>query len=228
MSSEFSQLLLTLLFVTVGFIVGALITVWWFERNRKHEKAEQEAARLVVEEGENTRQQKYREVVRLWRDRKTNRLVVDCSGKVYPNLSSLSDEQRQSLESVIREWAVWLGLGRHSQKTTASPPQPAPVKPVPVSVPQPVIITPVPQAVPPAAPEDSAAQTMVAQINEIVQSRLPGSVLAGHAIRIIESPRDGVVVWVNGTRYIGVDEVADPQVRDFLHEAVAEWEKRAG
>ena len=230
MSEQLTQLLLIALFVTIGFMVGALITLWWYERAKNREKAARELAEKQEEEGENTRQQKYREVVRLWRDRRTNKLLVETGGKIHAQLGTLSDEQRQALEMTIREWAVWLGLGKPSQPPAVAQraQQPAAAQPAAPTRQAPAPAIPMPAAAIPAAEVVlEPAPTMVAQINEIVQAKLPGSGLKDYTIRLVESQRDGVGVWVNGTRYLGVDEVAEPQVQALLKEAVAEWEQRA-
>ncbi|MCL4528152.1 MAG: hypothetical protein M1282_01920 [Chloroflexi bacterium] len=75
---------------------------------------------------------------------------------------------------------------------------------------------------PPAAP----ANSMVAQIDTILQKSLIGTPLAERGIRLIESPQGTVAVYVGLTRYNSVGEVTDPQVQAAIKAAIAEWEKK--
>jgi hypothetical protein len=69
-------------------------------------------------------------------------------------------------------------------------------------------------------------KSIAAQVDEIVQERLPGSPFYNRAIKLMELPGKGLVVLVDGLQYEGVGEVADPVVQTFLRECVAEWERR--
>jgi hypothetical protein len=84
----------------------------------------------------------------------------------------------------------------------------------------------VPAAIPPApASPPSAALSMVAQIDAILQARLSGTALANRGIRLAESLHGGASVFVGQTQYAGVAEVPDPDVQAVIRAAIAEWEK---
>ena len=74
----------------------------------------------------------------------------------------------------------------------------------------------------PQAPPKSIA----AQIDEILQEKLATSPLNSSAIRLLELPGKGMVVMVGLDQYEGVDLVPDPEIRDLIRSAVAEWERR--
>ena len=74
-----------------------------------------------------------------------------------------------------------------------------------------------PQAVP-------KFKSIAAQINEVLQTRLPGSPFEALGIALIEMPDQGVVVRVGSRSIAGVEAVPDPAVRAFIKAAVAEWE----
>lgn len=69
--------------------------------------------------------------------------------------------------------------------------------------------------------------SIAAQVDEIVQERLPNSPFGERVIRLLEVPGRGMVVIVDQAQYESVNDVADEQVRQFLRECVAEWERRS-
>jgi hypothetical protein len=72
----------------------------------------------------------------------------------------------------------------------------------------------------------AASQSIVAQIDQVLQKRLSGTPLAGRGIRLQEAPTGGAAVWIGLQRYDGIEAVPEPEVRDAIRQAVAEWEKR--
>jgi hypothetical protein len=74
----------------------------------------------------------------------------------------------------------------------------------------------------------SPAKSIAAQVDEIVQEKLPGSAYKDHLIMVTEQPKGGLLVRVDQEHYEGIGDVADPGIQAFLRACVAEWEKRAG
>ena len=68
--------------------------------------------------------------------------------------------------------------------------------------------------------------SIVEQINDILQETIKDTPLAGRMIRLVEDPREGVVVWIGLERFPGVDSVPDPEVKAALRKAANEWERR--
>ena len=64
------------------------------------------------------------------------------------------------------------------------------------------------------------------QIDTILQERLTGTPLEERGIFLTESADGGVIVYVGLTRYHGVDEVPDPEIKAAIREAIQEWEKK--
>jgi hypothetical protein len=69
-------------------------------------------------------------------------------------------------------------------------------------------------------------KSIAAQVDEIVQERLPGSPFKNHLISVTDLPGGGLLVKVDGTSYEGIGDVPDPEIRTFLRECVTEWETR--
>ncbi len=68
--------------------------------------------------------------------------------------------------------------------------------------------------------------SIVDQINDILQETIQNTPLATRMIRLVEDPREGVVVWVGLEHYPGVDSVPDPEIKAALRKAANEWERR--
>ena len=96
----------------------------------------------------------------------------------------------------------------------------------------------VPSSAPPAVPtsppstiakEDRpslAANSMIGQIDAILQSRLVGTPLEDRGVFLAQSPEGGVNVYVGLTRYMGIDEIPDPEIKAIIRAAIAEWERK--
>lgn len=69
-------------------------------------------------------------------------------------------------------------------------------------------------------------KSIAAQVDEIVQERLPGSPFKNHLISVTDLPGGGLLVKVDGTSYEGIGDVPDAEIRTFLRECVTEWETR--
>ena len=168
--------------------------------------------------------------------------ALDLDGKRL-NPSSLLPEQRKRLIEVLNIMRPWL-----ESKPVSAPPMPSqppafqppstpsiqtPSKsappqpdssPQPASAPQPS--TPRPAVIPledrPAAP----ANSIVTQIDTILQARLAGTPLEERGIFLTQSPEGGVIVYVGLTRYNGIDEVPDPEIKAAIRGAISEWENK--
>ena len=160
-------------------------------------------------------------------------LTLDLDG-TRANTSSLSPEQRRRLIemlSLMRPWLEGRSAPAPSMKTSALPPSDQP-KPAPGS---PVPSTPKPTP-PPATPRASTiskedrpsppTNSIVTQIDAILQARLAGTPLEGRGVFLTQSPEGGVIVYVGLTRYTGVDEVPDPEVKAAIRAAISEWENK--
>ena len=74
----------------------------------------------------------------------------------------------------------------------------------------------------PAAP----ANSIVSQIDSILQDRLEGTPLEERGIFLSQSQEGGVIVYVGLTRYNGIDDVPDPEIKAAIRGAIAEWENK--
>jgi hypothetical protein len=143
--------------------------------------------------------------------------------------STLDAEQRKRLIAILNQMRPWLEA-----------PKAASTRPAPASTPS-IVSRPTPAATPapaaddrptaPPPPEDdeelaSAPQSIVAQIDSVLQARLAGIPLKEKGVRLQESLEGGVLVWVGVNKYETVDDVPDEQVKAAIRAAIAEWEDK--
>lgn len=215
----------------VGIAIGAIVAFLF--AGGKKEAPEEPAPREVERLPEGITRKQHAELARLWRERAGSALQVEVDGKIIPAAEQLTPETRRALENAIREWALWLGLGKAAKPEVLAPvtvaqptPQPAPVTaPVAPVLPASARIPSTPLPVNTASAGGSA-KGMVEQIDEIVQDMLPGSALEGHTLKVRSDFKEGVVVFLDDQRFLGIGEVTDPQAKVLLQAAVAEWERR--
>jgi hypothetical protein len=149
--------------------------------------------------------------------------------------STLSGDQRKRLIELLTLIRPWLeGKPAAAPSMTAGPgpaaPKTAPVQP---AVPAPPATPPPSQ---PAAAKSSAlpkedrpsapANSIVGQIDSILQARIAGTPIEERGVFLTQSPEGGVVVYIGLSKYIGVDEVPDEEIKAAIRAAIAEWEKK--
>jgi hypothetical protein len=177
--------------------------------------------------------------------------VLDLEGRRV-NPSSLTGDQRKRLIDMLNIMRPWLE-GRSAPEPFAPPrAAPPPASPRPSTVDERLDALgsaapqrePAPQPQPPTArrtaqpstPRPSTiakedrpaapANSIVSQIDSILQERLAGTSLEERGVFLAQSPEGGVSVYVGLTRYNGIDDVPDPEIKAAIRAAIAEWENR--
>ena len=149
------------------------------------------------------------------------------------NVSAFSADQRKRLIEMLNLMRPWLE-GKPVPATVISTPAPMAAAntrqgaPAAVAPPTPSL-TPRP-AVPKerSAPKDdrpaAPATSIVGQIDAILQERLAGTVLEDRGVFLTQSPDASVNVYVGLTRYAGIDDVPDAEIKAAIRAAISEWE----
>jgi hypothetical protein len=191
------------------------------------------------------------EILRLWRDPDTGRVVTEFQNRAIRDPRTLNKSELDYLTRLAKDWSTWLSIAepQPAPKGEASPVAPdsstVPVSPAaPASVAAETISTrpgtaapiqanvPVPPVVPPnpaAAAEllqSPTPRSIVQQVDDIVQEKLAVHPAPVPLIKLAEDPYEGVIVWVNTTKYVGIESVTDPVVREIIRSAAVEWEHR--
>jgi hypothetical protein len=178
--------------------------------------------------------------------------ILDLDGRRVTPIS-LSPEQRKRLIDMLNIMRPWLE-GRAAPAPvapprSASPPAsprpatvderlnalgaPAPERPTVPPAPEPAAArrTAQPSAARPStiAKEDrpaAPANSIVSQIDSVLQDQLAGTPLEERGIFLTQSPEGGVTVYVGLTRYSAIDDVPDPEIKAAIRAAIAEWENK--
>ena len=168
-------------------------------------------------------------------------LTLDLDGSRV-NTSSLSVDQRKRLIEMLNFIRPWLENKPAPAPVATMPPSPSPA-PGPAAhqgapvMSQPSNPSPVVQPLPQTQDKPSAsaakddrpsapANSIVGQIDAILQQRLVGTPLESRGIFLAQSPEGGVNVYVGLTRYNGVDDVPDAEVKAAIRAAISEWENK--
>lgn len=186
------------------------------------------------------------EVAHLWRSGKTRRLVVELDEGMHTSASDLNAIQREQLSNAAAVLQTWLAEAGPAAAPlpAALPPMPTPLPPIPATpiAAQAQAVAAMPPEVRPVAPRPLESigrrlattpaqavpqfKSIAAQINDVLQARLPGSPFEAQGITLVEKADQGVVVRFGAEEYPGVEAVPDPAVRSFIKAAVAEWEAK--
>ena len=160
-------------------------------------------------------------------------LALDLDGARVDTGALTADERKRLIEmlGLMRPWLE----GKHvaAPERTSHPPQSLPQQSTPLTTPP---AAPRPVISPPSAPRPATiaredrpvapAGSIVTQIDSVLQSRLAGTPLEDRGIFLAQSPEGGVMVYVGLTKYMGIEDVPDPEVKAAIRAAIAEWENK--
>ncbi|MCL4562509.1 MAG: hypothetical protein M1281_18095, partial [Chloroflexi bacterium] len=167
--------------------------------------------------------------ISFFRDRAGEPLQVEMDGKILGNAIELNGKQRQTLEELVLEVRTWLGYAPQQPAVTPPAAFSGEANAEPEYLPSSFTAEPAVRApsagTPAVATAPGEAKSIVAQIDEILQEHLAGSALASRSIRLMEVPKEGVIVAVGVDHYPDIDAVPDPDIRAIIQTAVAEWEQ---
>lgn len=225
----FATLLLSVIALVIGVLLGLLLSGLRSSKNDEEDVAQGDLEAVAG----------------LWRDPETGRPVVEAGGKVFRTPEEMNEGERQLLEAAADELRRWSGSNETAEivqksSTVSGPAGPeatgelrqagesgrGSLQPTPVGSLNPFKIFG--DALKPAreAAADPGAQSIVLQIDEILQDRLKNSSLDGRGIQLLDLPGQGMAVKVGLENYGSVEDVPDPEIREAIQQAVSEWESR--
>jgi hypothetical protein len=246
--------LLTLIAVTGLLLVIVIILVVIFARSSGRSRNSQKAE---SKKGSVKTHPRMQEILRLWRDPDTGRVITEFQNRAIRDPRTLSVSERDYLLRLAKDWSAWLGIpeSKPTEKVEASPVVPAspealtgPTDPSNLAAPADLAAEPAPVVVAAAAagvqenlpvaplakvspaimplPAPPTPLSIVQQVDEILQEILASRPTPGPTIKLVEDQKDGVIVWVNTNKYVGIESVTDPEVRAIIRLAAVEWERR--
>ena len=217
-------------YVIVGLLLGMVIgwLIGFFDSNnrssQKIQASEARAEAAIAEANSRSAQpqqeitfastpaQSVRDDPGLLRVKNDNgRLMVEMDGSLI--VAPLPWDKRKRLIELVTVFRSYLETGQLSPASVPSPTTPLPVPAAP--------------GVQPAAKKPETLNlSIVGQIDTILQKRLMTGPFANTGIRLQDAMRGGVEVFVGSQKYVSIDEVPDPAVKNEIRAAITEWEQR--
>jgi hypothetical protein len=183
------------------------------------------------------------EVVRFWTDGDGKRIVPEVDGKFIHSMDDLDNQQQTRLGHLLEQ----LRMGsspparplekpislRHLKESISSSQEEIISSQVEELVQQPLpgknkmnLVDSLVKTLQPEPVSKFGAQSIVAQVDLILQENLLGTELGKKGIRLVESPEKGMLVYVGVQQYASVEDVPDAEVQVAIRAAVAHWERR--
>jgi hypothetical protein len=215
-----------ILLTGIGLVVGFLVAALFFSL-RRESTPKQAPKQQLLSDADNK--------VDLWREGGEQRLVVEMNGVSYDQESKLRAEQRRTLESLVRELQTWLGRPT-SAAAVEVPPQPVKSEPAkeqlvdsqegPSRNPLKIfggVLQPQKES-----DVDELDLSIVAQIDQILQTRLEELHLEDKGIQLVEGPDQGMIIEIGLDKYTEIEAIPDEEIRQLIRASVADWESSLG
>lgn len=154
----------------------------------------------------------------------SNELIIELEGHPISNKDELTEDKKRLLVNLLVEVRPWLETTTSTPIKQNTEQQPEPLNPKPQITPVPIPPLPTPQKTNKLNP---SSESIVSQIDTVLQNRLASSSMANQSIRLTESPTGGVRVYVGLDKFDGIDAIPNPEIKEFIRQAVAEWEARS-
>jgi len=166
------------------------------------------------------------EVFSAWRT-SSNQVWLGMDGTRLNDKAALQPGQYQRLLSLVLDLRPWLESGRPTSLKPESNQQPLrPAAPVAATSQPPVQVKKKIGAPARAAVENAPVlDSIIQQIDKVLQARLATSAFKDRDIQLIEGPGGIVIVKDGINRYEGVDDIPDPEIKTLIRQAVSDWEK---
>lgn len=226
-SSVTMILVIAFLCITIGYVFGWLVATW------RAGKEKDETEELLSKAVSPSPERPFPLLLGVFQDPISRRIQVEWKGQKVEKPLDLSADERGKLLGTLSDVKEWLGAPELSLKVSSvsveSPRSSEPVVPPVAEEPvrPPSILSGVTSALADAMqpPRQEKPKSIVEQIDEIFQKKLEGTPYEGKRIFLMEDPRRGVLVRIEGQVYEGVENVPEGEVKQLLRSAVSEWER---
>jgi hypothetical protein len=168
------------------------------------------------------------EVFSAWRNG-NNQVWIEMDGKRVGDKDALGPDQYQRLLNLVLDLRPWLERGQPLvQGAGEAAPAVQPVVPEAETTAR--LVQPKMKKNPPTAKVETPApafESIIEQIDKVLQSKLAASAFKERGIRLTEAPGGIVIIQDGSNRYQGIEAVPDPQLKALIQQAVSDWEKNA-
>lgn len=224
MQVEITPLFLILAAV-IGLLVGLLVSSLFSSRDTKGVTPD-EPPQEMMKDG-------FAEAVSLWYSPSGKKIVTQMDGGFYRDYLTLSPEQKARVNKLLALWSAWAGKAAEAKVDQINTPVASAVSPESADLPpiQPVLDWSVQEALKAKEtealsilPAEDRPKTIAGQISVIIEKMLVTSPIKEKGIKLIENEHQGVDVWIGLEKFDGIDAIPYPDVKQLIHEAVAQWE----
>jgi len=225
--------MMSIILLVIGALVGAVVTYLIAGQRSADEPEEVQAAETELAQPAvpvSLISGGFKEAARLWRNAEGH-LAVQMNGSTFTTAKDMNPAAQEKADTLAHNWLTW--LGKDAQPAAAPPAGEGDetlLEELNLGTPAAAAIASRPLLVVeddtdklPDAPKES----IVVQIDNILQDMLTGSALEDRGIHLDEGLNMGVVVWVGSESFQGIDQVSDPVIAKVIRKAVAEWERRS-
>lgn len=213
-----------ILLASIGVVIGFLLAALIFSLRK--EASPEQVPQQLLSDSENK--------IRVWREGGDQRLVVEMNGVSHRQESDLHTDQKRLLVNLTRELQSWIG-----SSTTAAAESAAEADILKTALPQTDEVKKSPSLNPLKVFSDSLQplkksdadvidQSIVSQIDSILQDKMEGTHLEDRGVRLVEGPDQGMVIEIGLDKYTEIEAIPDEQIRNLIRLSVAEWEKSVG
>lgn len=233
-------LILAWVCIAIGFF-GANLVNNYRERGKETEEPEQETEAVPLDR---------QEITRLWRKNDGGKFLVEIDGELVPEADRLNPDQHARISLAMVDLYSWMEAANRAPNIVPEPketpassqsPETAPgadvseledfaqiesegeVKPASMNFLKSLVRTAKSEINQKVAPE---TKSIAEQVDEILQEKIEGTHLESKAIRLMDLPNQGMVIFIGLDKYNDLDQVPDEEIRDLLQESVAEWEEK--
>lgn len=236
--------------ICLGFLLGFVVRGFTRRNSKPEETPETERKQKEKSTLKKAPNRNWSEVANLWRDIRNGQLIFQIEDQYYKRGDDLTNSERELLLKIVMDFYRWLeppsainnnldGFDQPEPSTASLPTlsqqpnlpsqtsledfredeQPSQKGLTPASFISRALRSDI--AVPPPT-----SQSVVAQVDEILQEKLQATDMQKWAVRLVEFPNKGMTVLVGLEKYDNIDSVPYERVRAVIRESVSEWERR--
>jgi len=239
--------------ICMGFLLGFVIRGFTRRSAKNNEEPDTKPKQKEKTTSKKVPNKNWSEVANLWRDRRNGSFIFQVENEFYKQGNDLSTKERGLLLKVVMDFYQWLEPPTTLSTKSEESIEPAlHVENTPRDTAQTELPTDSLMNVPVQEEQQNGQkgnlnaatiitralksdvtksampeQSMVAQVDEILQEKIIAANMQKWAVRLTELPNKGMMVLVGLEKYEGIDDVPYERVRVIIRESVSEWERRA-
>ena len=226
-----------------GFVIGYILRGFFRKNTGSGAKSETGMPMQAEDLKKEPQDPHFKEVAQLWFDTGDRKFIIQMGENFFKRADDLSPKDRAKLRKVVSGFYHWLELNEklgQKESRLSQPNQSGKLDTVSSTANTMTLTDKIPPNIdsvwinqqtqvlmPDVSPPVLISQSMVSQVDEILQEKIHRAGMEKWAIRLTEFPQRGMVIMVGLEQYDSVDEVPYEQARSIIRKSILEWEQRA-